>query len=451
MVKRTIVRFSILFFIFVLLGGWHADAVYKPQQAQESFLTDRVIFKLKKGFVARQAGARALRMQRTYVLSVPQSKISQYVQLLSKDPSVEYVEPDYKVSVLETTDDPSIVNSTQWGMYKIMAAANGISAWDTAKSNNAVKIAILDTGIDQNHEDVSSKIVLQHNCTDSATVDDLYGHGTHVAGIAAASTNNGLGVAGTGYNASLMNAKALADDGSGYHSWIAECITWATDSGADVINLSLGGASSSNTLQNAIAYAWNNGVVVACAAGNSGDTRRQYPGWYSQCIAVAATDSNDQKASFSTYGQSWVDVAAPGVNIYSTVPNHTNKLGSLNYANLSGTSMATPHVAGLAGLLFGINGLNNQQVRNFIEQHADKIAGTGNYWKWGRMNALNAVNAALNTPESTPTPTAVPQTTPTPTPTVRPSPTPTPTLSPTPTLGAKPWYCAYWPTLKQCQ
>ena len=126
--------------------------------------------------------------------------------------------------------------------------------------------------------------------------DDVYGHGTHVAGIAAAMTNNGIGVAGLGYTSTIMNVKVLGDTGSGAYSGIASGIIWAADNGAEIINMSLGGSSTSSTLEDAINYAWSKGVVVVAAAGNSGNTTPFYPAYYTNCIAVAATDANDAKA-----------------------------------------------------------------------------------------------------------------------------------------------------------
>ena len=332
------------------------------------------------------------------ILEVIKGQAESTLEKLSRDPMVVYAEPDYKAFALELTNDPGIVNNLQWGMFKIKAANVDSSAWNFSKSNPSVNIAILDTGIDQNHEDLSSKIVSNKNCTNSVTVDDLYGHGTHVAGIAAALTNNGIGVAGVGYNASLMNVKVLDDGGSGYYSWIANCIVWAADNGAKVINMSLGGGAKSKTLENAVNYAWGKGVVIVAAAGNSGNTSPTYPGYYSNVIAVAATDQNDRKASWSSYSNRWVDVAAPGVSIYSSFPNHPYTINKkLGYDYASGTSMATPHVAGLAALLWSSNfGTTNTSVRNRIESTADKISGTGKYWIYGRINALAALSQSLN-------------------------------------------------------
>ena len=249
-----------------------------------------------------------------------------------------------------------------------------------------------------------------------------------------------------------MSVKALDDGGSGYYSWIANGIIFAADNGAEVINLSLGGTSSSSTLLSAINYAWNKGVVVAAAAGNDGRSRKLYPAYYSNSIAVAATDSNDKKASFSNYGN-WVDEAAPGVNIFSAYKN--------DYANLSGTSMATPFVSGLAALLFGQNpGWSNAQVRNRIESTADRIPGTGTYWVHGRINACEAVGCAsvAPTPTATATPSPIPTSISTQEPTLTPTatsspestPSPSPTTTPTPTPTPKPWWCVYVPNHTSC-
>lgn len=355
-----------------------------------------------------------LLLPRTFVLRVSQGQEERVVQTLSGNPLVSYAELNFQAQALEVPNDPYFSN--QWGMVKVQAP----EAWNLNHGSSAVRIAIADTGIDNDHEDLSSRVVARVNFTDAPTDDDLYGHGTHVAGIASAITNNATGVAGLGYDASLMSVKVLNDSGSGYYSWVANGINWAADNGAQVINLSLGGSSGSTTLKNAVDYAWSKGVVLACAAGNSGNPSATYPAYYTNCLATAATDSNDQKASWSSYG-SWVDVAAPGDSIFSTVPNHSSALWgtTLNYGYGSGTSMATPHVAGLAGLLFGYNlSLSNTQVRSAIETYADDISGTGTYWSQGRINAYRSLLSLTAAP------------TPTPTPGVNPSPTPTPTPAP---------------------
>lgn len=398
--RRLVPIASILVLLFAAFISFVSEQVY----AQEDFLaTDRILVQFRPSlsleerlqFHRRQSLSQigTIASLDVDILQVEKGKAIEAVRRLSRYPQVSYAEPDYIATTLETTNDPGL--SLQWGMVKVKAADTNTSGWNFSKSDPSVKIAILDTGIDQDHEDLSGKIVDNKNCTDSQTVDDLYGHGTHVAGIAAASTNNGIGVAGLGYNASLMNVKVLGDDGSGYYSWIANCLVWAADNGAKVINMSLGGGAKSKTLENAVKYAWNKGVVLAAAAGNSGNSAPSYPAYYSNVIAVAATDQNDQKAGWSNFGR-WVDVAAPGVAIYSTLPNHRNVIGILNYGYLSGTSMATPHVAGLVALVWSTQyGTNNSAVRSQIEASADRISGTGKYWAYGRINALAALNNTL--------------------------------------------------------
>lgn len=366
------------------------------------FAADRVLVKFKAGTddaAKRQIHSRhggsvigEISQLDIQVVRVPPGKALTKVKDYKGEAAIEFCEPDFVAYAIGVPSDAYF--STQWGMTKVQAP----EAWDVTTGQSTIRIAILDTGVDQDHEDLSSKIVINKNFTTSSTVDDLYGHGTHVAGIAAAGTNNGLGVAGLGYDCVIMNVKVLDDNGSGYYSWIASGITWAADNGAKVISMSLGGSSGSSTLQSAVNYAWGKGAVIVAAAGNSGSAAPVYPAYYSNCIAVAATDRNDAKASFSTYG-SWVDVAAPGVSIFSTLPNHSNKIGSLNYGSLSGTSMATPHVAGLAGLVWATSyGISNTNVRNRIESTCDVIAGTGSYWQYGRINAFRAVAPPDSTP-----------------------------------------------------
>ncbi|MCH7640763.1 S8 family serine peptidase, partial [Patescibacteria group bacterium] len=258
-----------------------------------------------------------LRLRDTFVVRVPKGQAKNLAKALGKNFLVEYAEEDFVAQAFETPNDPMF--SSQWGLSKIEASG----AWDVTHGGGNVDIAIVDTGINSGHPDLSAKIVASVNCTISSscpgfTTSDPNGHGTHVAGIASALTNNSTGGAGTAWEGRLMSVKVLTDSGSGFYSWVANGIVWATDNGAEVINLSLGGSSSSRTLRNAVNYAWNNGVVVVAAAGNTGWSFPSYPARYSNSIAVAATDQLDNKASFSNYGF-WVDVAAPGVSILSTL------------------------------------------------------------------------------------------------------------------------------------
>src|SRR3989344_4555008 len=176
------------------------------------------------------------------VIKVPKGRVDFFKELYSKNPNVLYAEPAYVATAYDVANGPGW--PSQWGLYKIDAAdASGASAWGISTGSASVKIAILDTGIEETHPDLAGKIAGRANFSTSGTNSDLYGHGTHVAGIAAAATNNGVGVAGVGYNTSLMNIKVLDDSGSGYYSSIINGIKYAADNGADVISMSLGGPS----------------------------------------------------------------------------------------------------------------------------------------------------------------------------------------------------------------
>lgn len=408
---------AFVLFAFVLglylLGASFITPSVTSAQDKEDRVPGQVLVKFKAGTNQNVIAAETRRHDATVVekvaaldvlvLGVPESSEDRVITALSKNANVEYAEPNFLAFATFSPNDPYFAPN-QWGLEntgQIIKDQQGVvdadidapTAWDTTQGASAIKIAILDTGIDQNHEDLSAKIVLQSNLTTSETIDDLYGHGTHVGGIAAAITNNSLGVSGGCPDCVLMNGKVLRDDGAGAYSWISNGITWAADNGAKVINLSLGGTPSSKTLENAVNYAWNKGSVVVAAAGNCGCQGKLYPAAYKNAIAVAATNNKDQKASFSSYGAKWVDVAAPGQNIFSTFPNHPYTINkSLNYDFGSGTSMATPMTSATVALIWSTSyGTSASNVRSRLETTADKINGTGNWWSAGRVNAANAV------------------------------------------------------------
>ncbi|TYS16188.1 peptidase S8 [Rossellomorea vietnamensis] len=300
------------------------------------------------------------------------------VKALSKNPNVEYAEPNYNFASTWTPND-TYYQGYQYGPQN----TDTDLAWNVTRGSSSQEIAILDSGVDYNHPDLASKTIRGYDFVDNDYYPmDLNGHGTHVAGTAAAITNNSRGVAGMAPNTKILAVRVLDANGSGSLNDIADGIRYAADQGAEVINLSLGCDCNTTTLENAVNYAWNKGSVVIAAAGNDGVSTTFEPASYSNVIAVGAVDSRDRRASFSNYG-SWVDVTAPGVDIASTVPNN-------GYSYMSGTSMASPHVAGLAGLLAG-QGRSNSQIRAAIEQTADPISGTGSYFQHGRINSNAAV------------------------------------------------------------
>ena len=300
---------------------------------------------------------------------------------LERDPAVESVGYNYLYSASFTPDDPKFPK--QWGLN----TAGFENAWDSTLGSG-VRIAIVDSGADVRHEDLKRKIVRQRDLVNGgATVEDPLEHGTHVAGIAAAETDNAAGVAGGCPNCALLIAKVLDAEGLGTADDVAAGIIWGADNGAKVVNLSLGDRGNSRVVRDAVDYATSKGAVVVAAAGNL-DSRNPkatpiYPAAYPNAIAVAATNQKDQRPGFSNYGD-WVDVAAPGVSILSTVPG--------GYYSFSGTSVAAPHVSALAGLLAS-RGLAPPDIEKRIFNTAVDLgdAGRDPYYGHGRIDAGRAV------------------------------------------------------------
>ncbi|SFS89333.1 thermitase [Marininema halotolerans] len=362
---------------------------------------DRIIVKFKQGISTSQMSALHKKENATVestnkalnfeVVKVEGQSVQEAIKAYSKMSDVEYAEPVTEYKAFWTPNDP-LYASDQYGPQKMDVPA----AWDVTIGKKDVIVAVVDTGVQLDHPDLKGQIIQGYDYVDNDNdATDEQGHGTHVSGTIAASTDNNVGVAGVAPKVQVMAVRVLDENGSGTNSAVANGMTYAADHGAKVISLSLGGTSPSKAVEDAVNYAWNKGAVVVCAAGNAGTTSPNYPAYYEKAIAVAATDDQDKKASFSTYG-SWVDVAAPGVNIISTV------LGN-GYAKYSGTSMATPHASGVAALLAS-QGRSNSEIRSAMESTADKIPGTGTYWTHGRLNAAKAVGADTGGPGPDPDP-----------------------------------------------
>jgi thermitase len=348
------------------------------------------------------------------VVSVPKGQEEILMQQFRKDGYIEKAQRDYTTHTFFTPNDQAF--TVQWGLNNTGQAIRGQTgtakadieakaAWDVTQGNG-IKVAILDTGINLSHPDLAGKVVIQKIFITN-TLEDNNGHGTHVAGIIAADTNNNIGVAGVCPQCQLIIGKVMDDTGTGTSSDAVAGITWAADQGAKVINLSLGTSEgeTASLYQQAVDYATQKGAVVVAAAGNDGVTTPFYPAATNGVLSVAATDNNDVMASFSNHG-TWVKVAAPGVDIVSTMPNHANEKQVQDYGYMSGTSMAGPYVAGAAALVAATSyGTTPQAIVDRIYATADKIAGTGNSWVNGRLNATKAVGAAETT--SIPTNTSI--------------------------------------------
>ena len=329
------------------------------------------------------------------------------VDELSRIPGVSSISSERKVHALFTPNDSNV--GLQWGLSTVHA----YQAWDITRGAGSVVVAVLDTGIDWRHPDLAPNMwndslgnhgynyvdnnrnVLDDNTNsyDEAGnwIPDTYTyHGTHVAGVVGAVTDNGLGIAGMA-QVKLMAVKVMNDSGEGTDTYVASGIRWAVENGADVITMSLGVDGMSSALSSAVNYASNNGVVMVAASGNSGSSVVSYPAAYPKVIAVGAVDNSARKASFSNYGDG-LDVMAPGVQIYSTQAGAT-------YQYLSGTSTAAPFVAGVAALMLTVNpSLTPMQIGSIINSTAEDIRTTGydTASGWGIVNAFNAVEQIAN-------------------------------------------------------
>lgn len=299
-------------------------------------------------------------------------------QGLANHPGIKAIEQNAEVQKLGQT--------VPWGIPRVQ----GTDAHNKGFTGNGVKVAILDTGIDNTHEDLN----VQGGYSvfdDAANSDPFYdgdGHGTHVAGTVAA-LNNNLGVIGVAYDAELYAVKVLNNSGSGTWAGIAEGIEWAVENEMDIINMSLGGSQGSSILEEWCNIANEEGLLVVAAAGNSGNRGGNndsvgYPAKYDSVIAVAATDENNNRASFSSTGPA-VELSAPGVNVLSTLPGN-------NYASYNGTSMASPHVAGVAALVWAEQPeLTNTELRQLLQETAQHL-GASHQYGYGLVQAVDAIN-----------------------------------------------------------
>lgn len=334
---------------------------------------------------------------------------------------VVFAEPNYLArATLAAPNDSSY--GLQWAFPKIQALSGWALDPGSYTGSGGVPIAVVDTGVDSAHPDLSGRVDTASgaNCVNSSdtclagSAMDDYGHGTHVAGIAGAATNNGVGVAGTAFSSPIIPVKVLNASGSGSYAAISNGILWAAQHGARVISLSLGGYGYSQTLCDAVTTAETTyQALVVAAAGNDGVAQTFYPAACPGVVGVAATDSSDGSPTWSNYGAPDVFVSAPGANVYSTCAASTSLCNYSSYAYLSGTSMATPFVSGLAALLFGqVPGRTVNDVKSVLRTTADHVGGVsygsdpygtcGGCWHdwygYGRINLARALGAATPPP-----------------------------------------------------
>ncbi|WJH33047.1 S8 family peptidase [Paenibacillus sp. CC-CFT747] len=349
--------------------------------------------------------APAKKLGYTYVFATDGMDAKQLMGYFQKW-NVDYAEPHYLYltneadgdNLADTTAAPndSLYSKYQWNLPLIDTERG----WQIDKGNKDVIVAVVDTGVDVNHQDLQGRLLPGYNVFDPNTPpQDDVGHGTHVAGVISALVNNSRGVAGMTWYNPVMPVKVLDSSGAGNTYNVAQGIIWAADHGAKVINMSLGNYADANFLHDAVKYAYDKDVVLVAASGNDNTGQPGYPAAYPEVFAVAAVDANQRKASFSNYGD-YIDVAAPGVNIASTYMHN-------QYAALSGTSMASPHVSALAGLIRSVNpALKNTQVMDILRNSSIDIGDKGKdpYFGYGQIDVVNALkmarqgtNAVVNT------------------------------------------------------
>ncbi len=351
-----------------------------------------------------------------YKIQIPKKhSVDEMVYAFNRNPDVEYAEPNYIVHITATPND--LLFREQYALHNTgqdigvpgtptgtpRADIKAPEGWEETKGTDATVIAILDTGIDLVHPDLQNKVVSggRDFINDDFDATDDHWHGTHVAGIAAAETNNNEGIAGVAWNCRLLPVKVLDEDGYGDFFAVAAGIIWATDNGSDVINMSFGAPGPleperDRTMSEALAYAKDAGVVLVASAGNDDDSVF-YPAAYDEyCIAVAATDYNDERPSWSNPGPE-VDVAAPGVRVISCAPTWYWGPGSIPYGYAEGTSQAAPHVAGLAALIKDLKPwLRVDEIMDIIRYTAEDVnsetsSGFDEFIGYGRIDMEKAL------------------------------------------------------------
>jgi len=398
-----------------------------PQNERKAFVADQVLVKFKSSLPLgmRRIALHAYQSNtitiipkvNIYQIEIPEStSVEEMVYLMNMNPFIEYAEPNYLAHITMTPNDPlfnlqyALSNTGQIignvpgsPQGKESADIHAPSGWEEETGGDSVIIGFIDTGLDFDHPDLQNKFVSRGkdfvNDDDDATDDN--GHGTHIASIAAAESNNGIGIAGVAWNCKILPAKAMDAAGSGLYSDIIEAVRWLADNGAHVINLSIGGDADSSALEDAMKYAYSLGVVSIAAAGND-SLGVLYPAAYDlYCLAVASTDYNDAHSTWSNTGPQ-IDVAAPGERILGCVPTWypAQVWGDFDvdpYAYGYGTSSSVPFVAGLAALIKSLKpNLDNRNIMNIIRYSADDVnqnefPGQDDKIGYGRINIEKAL------------------------------------------------------------
>lgn len=318
------------------------------------------------------------------------------IEKVKKDKDIARVEPDgtmYAINLVPESGPNPLAQSVPAGITQVKAP----DAWPSSQGEG-IKVFICDTGIDSDHPDLVSNLKTGKSfVTSESSTEDFHGHGTHCAGTVAAAMNN-IGVVGVAPYAYLYPVKVLSSNGSGNWSWLIAGLDWImSKKGARIASMSLGGGGAPQALGDMCEAAYDDGVLLVAAAGNSGPGNNTvgFPGKYEQVMAVSAVDSSDTIAGFSSRGPE-VEICAPGVSVLSTTRGG-------GYGNMSGTSMACPHVSGVAALTWGSHrGANNKQIRWLLNAFADKV-GDRDLEKYGsgRVDANSSAFYIGTAPEHT--------------------------------------------------
>ena len=410
----------------------HEDSFYEHSNLNASFVPREIVVKFKSSSITASLNQLNSRFKvdeiRETFADVYLLKMSGDVDIVSMireyeaNPRVEYAEPNYIHNTCVAPNDPYY--SLQWA-HQIVESE---MAWDVERGDPGVVIAVVDTGVDWDHPDLAANIwnntdeVLDGTDTDgNGYIDDIRGydfvdttepvwpgedsterdndpmdfagHGTHCSGIAAAVANNSMGIAGVCWNCKIMAVRAgyKGAYGGGYleNDDAALAIAYAADNGANIISMSWGQYEQSKLIREATKYAYDRGVLLVAAAGNDATSIRHFPAAYEEVVAVSATDENDNPTGFTNFGE-WIEVAAPGLNVYSTLFDDS-------YIYMSGTSMSAPHIAGVAALIWSrFPWMTRDHVRAQLRYTADDLGDSGFdvYYGYGRVNARRAVEQA---------------------------------------------------------
>ncbi len=390
-----------------------------PRQLLPGEYTDRILVKFKpevsKKMVHLAAKAYQIDDCREIALGIQSWRVPLALSLeeaifaLSRNPDVEYAEPDYKLTVQTIPDDPYFKYQYALLNYRqeigepgsprgnMRADMKAIEGWEETKGNSGVTIAVIDTGVDFSHPDLKDNILPGGRDFVFGDLDpsDDHGHGTYVCGIIAADTNNREGVAGITWHCSILPIKGISAEGEGYTSWVIEAIVWAANRGVDIINLSVGASEISQALEEAIHYAWQRDILLVSCAGNH-NHQVAYPAAYEEVMAVAGTDYLDHRSGFSNFGPQ-IEVAAPASRIYVCFPTWEVKPGSPPYGFITGTSLSCAYISGFAGLVKSAKPwLTAEEIRDIIRFSADDVnaadhPGWDPYLGYGRANLEKAL------------------------------------------------------------